>query len=242
MGYADEFYTVIRSGDSGMYFPSNTPSDFYVRLPHMLELHGDWSVGVNEVWLTKQWYNVRDAFIELCLSGDEYEKWSIPSGYYIDNSWLVHELNSVGSNASEGSVTFTYDIRNHRLYISTKPGVKVKLSPNLCGIVGHTAGEIITGAWVSPTVMDVNKHDRFMYMHCDMIAGQLFSDDILQVVKVLDTSHCDFGEVVHDNMVSTYADVDKQTFDIIHIELRGLSGDHIKFNGGQIIIQLHFRC
>jgi hypothetical protein len=241
MGYSDEFYTVIRSGDSGTYFPSNTTSDFYVRLPHTLELHSDWCVAVNEVWVTKQWYNVRNAYIELCLSGDEYEKWPITSGYYGDNTWLVDELGRVASNASDGCVTFTYNLLNHKLYISTKPGVKVKLSPDLCEIAGVNICEIITGPWVSDHAMDVNKHDRIMYIHCDMIAGQLFSDNIIPVVKVLDTSHYGFGEMIHDNIVSAYADVDKKTFDVIHIELRGLTGEVIKFEGGQIIIQLHFK-
>jgi hypothetical protein len=241
MGYADEFYTVIRSADSTMYFPSNTPSDFYVRLPHTLELHGDWCVGVNEVWVSKQWYNVSGAYIEVCLSGDEYEKWGVSTGYYTDNKQLVDELNSVVGDGSDGSVAFTYGVVNHRLYISTKPGVKVKLSPNLCEIVGHTIDTEISGSWASTTVMDVNKKDSIIYIHCDVISGQLFSDNILPVVKVLDTSYGDFGSVVHDNILSTYANVDKKTFDIIHIELRTSPGDLIKFEGGQTIIQLHFR-
>ena len=241
MGYADEFYTVIRSGDSSVYFPSNTPGDFYVRLPHMVELHGDWCVAVNEVWVIKQWYNVRNAYIEVCLSGVEYDKWAIPSGYYVDNSWLVQGLNSVANNASEGCASFTYNSLNHRMYISTKPGVKVKLSPNLCVLAGCEPGTVITGSWVTDNAMDVSKDQRIMYIHTDMIAGQLFSDNILPVLKVLDTSYADFGEMVHDNIVSTYANVVRKTFDVIHIEIRDSSGELIKFEGGMVMIQLHFR-
>jgi hypothetical protein len=74
-----------------------------------------------------------------------------------------------------------------------------------------------------------------------VISGQLFSDTILPVVKVLNTSYGAFGDAIHDNVLSTYANVEKKTFDIIHIELRDITGRFIKFEGGETIIQLHFR-
>ena len=242
MGYADEFYTVIRSNDSGGYFPSNTTSDFYVRLPHMMDLHGDWCVGVNEIWLTKHWYNVTDVYIELCLSGDdEYEKYPIVNGYY-DNEQLLSELNNVANNASEGCVSFTYNVRTSRVFINTKKNlVKVKLSAKLCSIVGAEVGRVITGSWASEYVMDVHKQDRMIYVHCDMITGQLFSDNILPVLKVMDTTQVGFGQVLHDNTLSSYADVYKKTFDVIHIEMCDAIGKQIKFEGGHAVIQLHFR-
>jgi hypothetical protein len=240
MGYADEFYTVLRSDDSMSYFPSNNTSDFYVRLPHTMDLHGDWCVGVNEIWVTKHWYNIRDEYIELSLGAHEYERWPILSGYY-DNDQLLGALNSIADNASEGCVTFTYNIHSNRVYIATRPLVKIRLSPHLGSILGVGVDEVITGSWASGCVMDVHKHDRVIYVHCDMITGQLFSDNILPVVKVLDTSQVGFGQVVHDNILSSYADVYKKTFDVIHIEMRDAAGKHIKFEGGHAVIQLHFR-
>ena len=237
----DEFSLVIRSSDCVNYFPDNTPSDFYVRLPHKIDLQSDWCVSVTEIWLTKRWYNIGDTYIAISLSGGEYEEWSVQSGYYVDNQWLVTELNKVANNVSVGCIKFTYDELNHRLYARAQSGVSFKLSPSMCDMLGHVCSEPITGSWVSPNSMDVCSGDRFVYVHSDIVGGQVFSDDILPIIKILDTTNYDFGSIIHDNNINMYIPVVKKMFDVIHIELRDSSNGIIKFEGGVAIVQLHFR-
>jgi hypothetical protein len=240
MDVRSEFTIVVRSTDCANYFPTNTPGDFYVRLPHKIELTSDWSLTVSEIWITKHWYNMHNSYVEICLGGDVYEKTAILSGYYHDNSRLVEELNKIGENTSDGAVIFSYDTRNQRLYVGIRAGVKVKLSPSLCTMLGHDVGVPITGAWVSPLIMDVHRGDRLIYVHTDISRGQVFSDDILPIVKVVATDCYDFGSVIHDINVGVQIPVDKKSFDVIHIELRDSSNDIIKFEAGVTMVQLHF--
>jgi hypothetical protein len=241
MAQQSDFSIVVRSSDCLDYFPSNTPGDFYVRIPHKLELEDNSHVSVHEIWITKRWYNMRGAYIAICLSGDEYEEWYMQSGYYSDNSWLVSELNRIADNASDGSVNFTYNDHNHRLYISTRVGVKIRLSPNICSMLGYVCDKPITGVWVSPKSMDVCITDRFVYVHTDIGVAQVVGDDILPVVKIIDTTDYEFGGVIHDNNVGMYIPVVKKMFDVIHVELRDSSNSVIKFEGGVCVIHLHFR-
>ena len=74
MSYNKEFCVTVRSFDSGDYFPDNTCTDFYVRLPRPVVLNGDWTMCVSEVWLDKMWCNIKDCYLDIYTPGSVKNK------------------------------------------------------------------------------------------------------------------------------------------------------------------------
>src|SRR5687767_10937588 len=58
MNEDDNFYVVLPSNASTDIFPNNTQSHFRVRLRHPLQLYGSWEVGVAEIHMPLNWFNV----------------------------------------------------------------------------------------------------------------------------------------------------------------------------------------
>lgn len=241
MGYADDFYVTVRSMDSLDYFPNNTGSDFTVRLPYKLMLEGNWKVGVNEIWITKHWFNLTDASIQLAIDESEFEEWYLLSGYYEDNLTFIHEINKLIDSVSKGSAKLSLNQLNQKVSISTESGVKLKLSENICSLIGMEYGQIINGEWLGEKIMDINAEHRMVAVCADFTSEQLFSDNVANVVKMLDSSYQYYGEVIHDNVLSNYVNVRKDTINTMHVKLTDLSGKVYKSQTGSSIIQFRFK-
>lgn len=240
MGYADDFYVTVRSMDSLDYFPNNTASDFNVRLPYKLMLEGNWKVGVNEIWITKHWFNLTDASIQLSVNDSEFEEWYLLSGYYEDNLTLIHELNKLLDSVCKGCGKFSLNQLNQRVSIITEIDIKLKLSENICSLIGMDYGEIINVEWSGEKTMDIHEENRMVAVCVDFTSEQLFSDNVVNVIKMLDSSYQYYGEVIHDNILSNYVNVRKDTINTIHVKLSNLCGKSYKSQAGSCIVQFRF--
>lgn len=242
MAKTGDFYVTVRSMDSMDYFSSNTASDFNVRLPQMLVLDDRWKVCVNEIWIGKQWFNLTDAWIRISVDESSFEEYNLKSGYYEDNMSVLQELNKVTAFVGLDCATFTLDRFSQRVSIETLPNVRLKLSENICKLIGHKYGQIISSGWEGVKSMDIHADYRILMVCTDFISEQLFSDDVASVVKMIDSSYQYYGEVVHDNVVSNYVNVRKNTFDTIHVQIKTESGKVLKCEAGSCIIQFKFSC
>lgn len=54
----NEFYVTLPSNSSMNYFPENTQSSYRTKLSSPLVLVGDWEVGLSEVFLSRNWFNI----------------------------------------------------------------------------------------------------------------------------------------------------------------------------------------
>ena len=52
--YSNEqgFYITLPSESSGDVFPENNPSEYTVRLPHWIQLKGEWEIGLHSIAYT----------------------------------------------------------------------------------------------------------------------------------------------------------------------------------------------
>ena len=54
------FYLTLPSNSSMQYYPQNSASHFYTRLPQDVELNNDYEVGLSEIQLSNTYFNVED--------------------------------------------------------------------------------------------------------------------------------------------------------------------------------------
>lgn len=224
------------------YFTTNSSSDFNVRLPYKLRLDSRWKVGVNEIWLSKHWFNVTNAWIQISVDGLGFEQYNLTDGYYNDNSALVSELNRLTTNVSLDCASFRLERLSQKLKIEPKSNVMLKLSENICSLIGMSYDHIIKSEWNGDKSMDVNADFRIVAVCADFVSEQLFSDNVSNVIKMIDTSYQYYGEIVHDNNLSNYVKLRKDTLDTIHVQIKTESGRVLKCESGSCTIQLKFTC
>ena len=53
-----ELYLTLPSDSSMEYFPDNTVTEFHVKLPHTIDLPGEWEVVLAEISYPSNWGNI----------------------------------------------------------------------------------------------------------------------------------------------------------------------------------------
>ena len=246
MAYAKEFYVTVKSNDSMEYFPSNTPSDFYIKLPYSMTLGGDWDVAVSQVWIDKMWFNVEDAHVTITEitkdgthTGENVTK-QLDDGYYSDIVELLNTLNECTLLNDRQVCEFEFNHKTHKVQIRVLDGFKLLISPKLRDIIGcETVG--VMGKQTLGKCVNLHVRNSLLYICTDIVSGQICSDTTSGVVKVVGTKQYNFGEVIYDCNITNYARIRVDSFDVIHIQIRDMEKDIIKNVGGKTVVQLHFR-
>lgn len=246
MGYKDEFCTTVKSTDSLLYFPENTSTDFYVKLPHTIVLDGDWSVGVNQIWMDKMWYNVTDT--ELMFANNDGEdivdspshKVKISDGYYDNIGVLAESLNTASTVNGERLCTFTYNEVSGKMTTDVKTGFTLIMVKHLSTMLGSHDHHIFSGKTVSAGCVDLHLSDRFMHVHTNIVGGYFFPNSEPTILKTLSTDGCGFGGMIYNSLLSDHTRVFLKNVDVIRVMITNRNGV-IKQLGGQTVIQFHFR-
>ena len=132
-----EFYVTLPSNSSMQYFPSNTQSSFRTKLSAPLMLTGEWEVGIREISIPRNWFNVgmhnNDYIIDI-----EAEKKIVvdhiehdvsvmykgdPLGFFIEiNEYIKSVIQE------QECVIFVPDVDNENVTIGITEGFKIRLT------------------------------------------------------------------------------------------------------------------
>lgn len=249
----DEFYITLSNTDSTDYFSTNTSTDFYVKLPYLIELDPSWLVGVNQMWLEKRWYNIEDCSMKMYIKpvpdvvfmddtlDDGYEVMKvITPGYYMDGSDLIKEMNNISIHDGVSLCEFVYNDITHKISITLNKGVLLNLNDKLKKILGSKTN-IIKDSCVFERPVNVHIYDNLLFMHTNIISNQMYGNTMPDVLKIINTNNIDYNGVIYDNVVTNYARVVMGNFDVIHIQIKNTEQHAIKSCDCRIVLQLHFR-
>lgn len=248
MTYASEFFVMLTSEDSLNYFPENNPSDFYVRLPYLIMLDGDWCISASQVWMPKMWYNVQQTPIKIYKHTDGETDPShgvgecdyIQAGYYQNVATLLKEINSCTSKDGVHYSSLTYDGLKHKITIDVLKGYELKLTKELALSLGSFETEF-RGKKTLDMCPDLGRYETIAYISIDIIEGQLSGRGVCNNLKMINTYDTAFGDVIYDNIETNFARIASDRFDTIHITIKDRFASIIKQEGGTTMVQLHFR-
>ncbi|KAK7484179.1 hypothetical protein BaRGS_00024549 [Batillaria attramentaria] len=108
---SQDFYLTLSSNASERFYPDNTLTHFFNKLPETIDLRHprDWEVGLAECWYPYNWFNLQDGegelelFREVQEEGDAVQvfrqKKKIHAGYYTSPQGFVNKLNRVVTSA-----------------------------------------------------------------------------------------------------------------------------------------------
>jgi len=85
------FTLTLPSNSSMNYHPNNTASQYTTKLNHVIELDGNWEVGLLEASFPSKTDNVLpdECFFTIYIAGGKYHEVKLPAGYYTKPDQIV---------------------------------------------------------------------------------------------------------------------------------------------------------
>jgi len=243
------FYVHLPSNGSQDTYPSNTYSDFKIKLPLTLNLDK------YEVALTEFSYyssiqvlsgNEKDNIITLeKLETKQELKFVIANRSYDNVHVLIDNINEIFKSQFLNLIRFHYNETKNRVRIefdekfkSNKLTISEKLS-NILGFSGKTdfLGDNQPIANHPPNLF---AGFHYIYIYTDIILPQIVGSSLVPLLRIVDTEKN--GKVVLNKFESPYyLPISRSIIDTIGISLCNEYGESIKFEKGPVSLTLHFR-
>lgn len=134
------FYLTLPSNSSEEYFPNNTLTHYFTKLPQAVNLTGgQWEMGLVEIQYPHTWYNIpkEEAWFVVEIDGVVHH-FVLQEGFYDSPELLIKRMRLICKFIVENceSVVFTYDHITQKVTVSIKPNAAVSFSPPLQIMLG----------------------------------------------------------------------------------------------------------
>ena len=160
-----QFYLTLPSNSSMNYFPKNTLTNFNTKLHHEISLTDDWEVGLSDIILPKNWFNVdKNQYVVIKYFIPERDlvftsnKFHVRPGYYTNIESLAYQINTA--------------ISRIRTDIRGKADENESLRDISNYITFHTNTEI--------NVI----HERKIEVSIDKFCELIFSEDLIDILGI----------------------------------------------------------
>lgn len=249
------FYYTLPSNSSEYIFQENTQSSYKVKINKQLPItQGKWEVGLSDIQFPKSWYNVTGAWmrVRLAQNSDPFLI-RVKDGYYKDIEELVAEMHQgLGSDVRfPDKISFRYDRIANRVIIvvlenSDQSPIGVSFSQNLLNVLGFSEskkeGEYFSqGVFVDgPT--DINEGFSALYVYSDVIENQFVGGYMVPLLQIVPFKNDGkrHNTWVTFNPIQYLPILDNQA-DSIEINIKRDNGKLVPFQGGKVVVKLHFR-
>lgn len=242
-----EFYVTLPSDSSFKYHPNNKPCSFKTKLHTALQLKGQWEVSLVEISLTHTFYNVVKGKNEIFLSEvsrEPVQTLRVTEGYYKDSEELLREITkNIAKCSKNKEITVKERAFSRRCRIDVPRGSVLILNKELLNILGFQNKSLdFNENTDGKHTIDVNRGMHVFYVYTDIIQAVPVGHDDVQLLRTVDIPHGDVGEVITRTYpVPHYVPLRSNNIDEIEINISKGSGDLVYFNGGLVIVKLHFR-
>jgi hypothetical protein len=243
------FYVALPSDSSVQYFPENTLSGFTTKLPKEVQLNGSWECGVSEVRYPLTFYNVVEPMIITKVGRAEHLEPTLrfSPGYYT----TIDVVKRINTFISVERAQLSLD--SHSGKINLKGGVyDLRMSSSLIAFLGHEFDQKIleNGVFKREKIYNslhtVASHRGFdtLFIYCDALAPRIVGDSNASLLITLPNANKRslFGDVINNRITKIrYFPVAKRRFHTIRIDIKTDVATPVRFEGGKVYIELHFR-
>lgn len=267
----DHFYVTLPSNSSFQYYGTQSMSNYKTKLAKDLQLNvGEWEVGLAEFIYPLSWNNVTTGYFTVRRLVDgrwNSVHGRIPNNRYDSVKDLIktielelHKL--IGEHASH--IKFS-QIATRQVKVFLSDGYVIRLSQSLsealgfgdidmklCELRNHKTHTGYTEACevkrtdddntlLSPFVADVNKGMRSLFIHCNIVAGQLVGDMYVPLLRTVAVEG-NTDDVIAKSFTNIhYMSIERSNFQEIEIHITDDTGRTVPFQHGRVIVKLHFK-
>ena len=231
-------------------YPDNTMTHYLTKLPHRIELEGQWEVGLVEIQYPHSWYNLQHHEGELAIysrpdgAGESEETvFRIPGGYYPTITTLLNRIELEAQRAlnltSASPVRFKYDEITRKV-TGYMTGCALHVGTKIQRILGTSIAAFPPGQTTSAQVVDMDVLHS-MYVYCDLVQARIIGDKMTQLLRVIPVEGNDGDMVtrIYENV--HYVPLQSKTFETVEIDIRDSLGQKVPFERGTLNVTLHFR-
>ena len=254
--YSNEqgFYITLPSESSGDVFPENNPSEYTVRLPHWIQLKGEWEIGLHSIAYTP-WNIIQplDEPISFMNGGKEGKGGKMRKHY----SSVKEYINSINESLKESHVDkspvdksneieFSYEL-NGKVTAHLEPGYTVRLRREQAIVLGFMTFEDSSETYDIENVEETGQYKANLYretnilVYCNIVQPQIVGDRLIPLVAIVPyqktTGTTGFYAVENIH----YIPVQTKTFQNIQVHLRSSTEEPIPFEHGRAAITLHLK-
>ena len=237
------FYVTLLSKSSNVDFPGNKPTGFRVRLQNTVKLSGRWEVALASITYPRTWLNVvekRNGFV-LHYKDEEY-KLSIPAGHYKSIPEVVDAMNASITkvltklnkleNKKTAMVNNTIDFTDRTGEVSVNND-DINLDFPEPSLLGPIVGS-------SDRPADLNTIKK-LFVYTDLVEHSAVGATMVPLLRTVKVDG-EFGAIVEREFVDKYyIPVVSNEFNTVEIQLGDNAGQPIAFQGGEVVIILHFK-
>lgn len=255
-----QFYVTLPSNASMTVYPNNTVTEYATKLPHALQLDGQWEVGLTEMTYPLTWYNVEkdDCSIELEFSTTEHPhgailKYPVPEGRYVSARELVEEIRRVVHkhlaklidfrNTSLKPADYFNVVFNDKTQKATivAPDCKVVMSPKLADLLGFESCVLNQEKSEGVSAVDLNRGYNNLFVYCNVVVDGIVGDVRAPLLRTINVRG-QYGDSVREIFTKPlYIPLRRSCFDTIEISIKGETGRPVSFNSGSSCVTLHFK-
>ena len=163
------FYLTLPSNSSMEYYPQNTVAQYTTKLTNLIELEGDWEVGLTEISVPS---NVENIISDRCYYDihfrDFFRRISLKAGHYRMLEELLYMLHFEQRTETQlpgtiVNVEFSYVSKRIQFEIETQYVVGIEFSEDLARLLGFDDNVRYMGLWhlAALTWLEILIHSSF---------------------------------------------------------------------------------
>ncbi len=227
------------------YFPDNTLAHYMTKLPHSIELGGQWEVGLVEVMYPHTWYNItpeRGWLVVTTARNDGIgTKMTLKSGYYPNGKTLVEAVNGLKKLvAGHEDIQLSFDGITKKVTVSLQNDARLEFSEDLGRMLGFPE-KLCTSTAVAEGVVDTDLGFYSLFIYCDLVAANVVGDSLVPLLRILRTRGQDGQTIARTFEKPLYLPLARNRFDTIEIDIRDDAGERVAFERGKVYVVLEFR-
>jgi len=247
----NRFYLTLPSNSSMDYYPQNTVAQYTSKLSNLIELDGDWEVGLTEVSFPFEIENVLEGecyFIISQRGSNSSLKVTIPAGHYkglddLDMHMKATAMRQMGLSSIEMvPITFTFLKSANRVRMRLHQHFSIEFGIILARLLGFrhnvTYSETST---LAESKMRFRSLVRSIYVYCDLVEHVPVGDTKAPLLRIVNRTSKG-NENVHETFNPVlYVPLQKKCFDSVEINLMTDGGIPVPFLLGKSFVVLEFR-
>jgi len=232
------------------YYPQNTVAQYTTKLSNMIELDGDWEVGLTEISVPSRVENVVEGrcFFKLYLDNVWKRKLTLSPKHYKRVADVVADLNKLLSEGEVPHPTFSYNriskkIRVQLIVLNHANSVPaIQFSPDLSILLGFDSHVTYSGYLLTAErTIDLRDNIYSTYVYCDLVECVPVGDTKAPLLRIVDNPKRVGGNVHQVMNPILYVPLQKKCFDSVEINIMTDCGLPVPFISGKSFVVLEFR-
>lgn len=256
----EEFYLILPSNNSLVYYGENSTACFTTHLSREIRLNGEWSVGLAEIHVPCTIMHIQESEgnFELKYEDTSRTTYNIPYGIYENIDQLANEINNedvFGHQILDAEPSRKGFYRLRRACACDSPHT-TRLNEKIRRIFGfEDAVHRQTGLFVtdnSNTIAAVGNRPASLaraipdqlFVYTDICVPYTVGDTQASLLRIvpLDNTRYRFGSnIVRHFAPIHYIPLLHHSFQSLIIDIRDNHGDRVPFEYGTLTVMLHFK-